>query len=224
MNDVINCIMERRSIRRYKPEQIKADELKQILEAGLYAANAGSRQSSFVVVCQNADIICELGQVKSAAFKGRYSDGERYVSKEQPSIADDPNIKNAYYDAPTVITIFTPKDFLFGAYDGSCMATNMSLAAWSLGIGSCFIGAAWEAFACELGQRLLVEWNIPGNYHADIQLCLGYPLDSTPPKAKPRKDGRIVYAYQMGAGGHHQMETMKTLVMRVQQETIAKSK
>jgi nitroreductase len=94
---------------------------------------------------------------------------------------------------PSVVaTIFTPKDFLFGAYDGSCMAANMSLAAWSLGLGSCFIGSAWEAFACELGQKLLRDWNIPGNYHADIQLCLGYPLDKTPPQAKPRKDGRII--------------------------------
>ena len=194
MNDVLNCILERRSIRRYRPEQVKPDELERILQAGLYAANAGSRQSSFMVVCQNADTIRELGKVKSAAFKGRYSDAERYVSKEQPSIADDPNIKNAYYDAPTVITIFTPKDFLFGAYDGSCMAANMSLAAWSLGIGSCFIGSAWEAFACEVGQKLLKEWGIPGNYHADIQLCLGYPLDNTPPKAKLRRSGRVAYA------------------------------
>jgi nitroreductase len=147
-----------------------------------------------MVVCHNADTLRELGRVKSAAFTGRYSDGERFVSKEQPSIADDPNIRNAYYDAPTVITIFTPKDFLFGAYDGSLMAANMSLAAWSLGIGSCFIGSAWEAFACELGQKLLRDWNIPGNCHADIQLCLGYPLGNTPPKAKPRKDGRVIYA------------------------------
>lgn len=194
MNEVMNCIMERRSIRKYHPEQIKTDELEQILQAGLYAANAGSRQSSFIVVLQNAETILELGKTKSAAFKGRYSDAERYISKEQPSIADDPNIKNAYYDAPTVITIFTPKDFLFGAYDGSCMAANMSLAAWSLGVGSCFIGSAWEAFACELGQKLLKEWEIPGNYHADIQLCLGYSLDAAPPKAKPRKDGRVLFA------------------------------
>jgi nitroreductase len=193
MNDILKCIFERRSIRKYKPGQIKPEELEQILQAGLYAANAGSRQSSFMVVCQNSEILRELGKVKAAAFKGKYSDNERYISKEQPSIADDPNIRNAYYDAPTVITIFTPKDFLFGAYDGSYMAANMSLAAWSLGVGSCFIGSAWEAFACGLGQKLLKDWKIKGTYRADIQLCLGYPLDSTPPKAKPRKDGRIIY-------------------------------
>jgi nitroreductase len=194
MNEILKCILGRRSIRKYKPEQIKQDELEYILQAGLYAANAGSRQSSFMVVCRNADMLRELGGVKSAAFRGRCSDAEFYVSKEQPSIVDDPNIKNAYYDAPTVITIFTPKDFLFSAYDGSCMAANMSLAAWSLGIGSCFIGSAWEAFACELGQKLLKEWKIPVNYHADIQLCLGYPLEEVPPKAKPRKEERVIYS------------------------------
>jgi nitroreductase len=198
MNEIIKCITGRRSIRKYRSEQIKPEELEQILQAGLYAASAGNRQSPFMVVCQNPETIRELGRVKSAAFRGQYSTERFYVSKEQPSIADDPNMKDAYYGAPTVITIFTPKDFLFGPYDGSCMAANMLLAAHSLGIGSCFIGTAWEAFACELGQRLLRDWNIPDNYHADIQLCLGYPFDSTSPKAKPRKDGRIIFANGIG--------------------------
>ena len=51
MNDVINCILERRSIRKYKSEQITKAELDIILQAGLYAPNAGGRQSSFMVVC-----------------------------------------------------------------------------------------------------------------------------------------------------------------------------
>ena len=133
----------------------------------------------------------EIGRVKSAAFRGTYCTAKRYISREQPSIADDPNIRDAFYGGPTVITIFTPKDFLFGAYDGSCIANNMILAAASVGIGSCFIGTAGEAFGCELGQRLLREWEIPGNYHADIQVILGDPLDDRPPKAKPRKEHRV---------------------------------
>jgi nitroreductase len=39
MNEVLKCILERRSVRKYKPEQIKPDELEWILQAGLYAAN-----------------------------------------------------------------------------------------------------------------------------------------------------------------------------------------
>ena len=68
-----------------------------------------------------------------------------YVSREQPSIADDPKLTNAFYDAPTVITMFAPKNFLFSVNDCAVAAENMMLAADSLGIGSCYIGQGWTA-------------------------------------------------------------------------------
>ena len=74
------------------------------------------------------------------------------------------------------------------------MAENMLLAAHSLGIASCFIGSAWEAFGCELGQELLQKWEIPGNYHADIQVLLGYAKDVKIQTAKVRNENRIIKA------------------------------
>jgi len=192
MNDIIKCMLERRSIRKYEDKQIPEELLEQILETGLYAPSAGGRQSSFMVVCQDESILRTLGKVKSAAFKGNYSTADRYISKEQPSIADDPNIHDAFYGAPTVVTIFSPKDFLFGGQDASCMAENMLLAAHSLKIASCFIGSAWEAFNCDLGQELLQKWEIPNNYHADVQVLLGYAKDAIIPIAKVRKNTRII--------------------------------
>ena len=55
-----------------------------------------------------------------------------YFSREQPSIADDPKLTNAFYDAPTVITMFAPKNFLFSPEDCAAAAENMMLAADSL--------------------------------------------------------------------------------------------
>lgn len=55
-----------------------------------------------------------------------------YVSKEQPSIADDPHLTNAFYDAPTVITFFASKNFLFAAEDCAVAAENMMLMAAGL--------------------------------------------------------------------------------------------
>jgi nitroreductase len=191
MNDMIKLMLERRSIRKYEEKQIPEELLEPILEAGLYAPSAGGRQTSFMVVCQDNTINQTLGKVKSAAFKGRYSTPDRYISKEQPSIADDPNIHDAFYGAPTVVTIFSPKDFLFGGQDTACMAENMLLAAHSLGIASCFIGSAWEAFDCERGKELLKKWEIPGNYHADVQVLLGYSKDAIMPTTKLRKENRI---------------------------------
>ena len=76
-----------------------------------------------------------------------------YVSKEQPSIADDPYLQNAFYEPPMVITLFVLKNFLFAAEDCAAAAENMMLVADSLGIGSCYTGAGWTAFAGPYSQE-----------------------------------------------------------------------
>lgn len=45
MNTVLQTIKNRRSIRSYKPEQIKEEELQCILEAGIYAPSGCNHQS-----------------------------------------------------------------------------------------------------------------------------------------------------------------------------------
>ncbi|MEG1426973.1 MAG: nitroreductase family protein, partial [Oscillospiraceae bacterium] len=54
-NETIQTIMTRRSIRKFKDNQIKKEELESILLAGEFAPCAGGRQSPFFVVCQNAE-------------------------------------------------------------------------------------------------------------------------------------------------------------------------
>ena len=116
-----------------------------------------------------------------------------YFSREQPSIADDPKLTNAFYDAPTVITMFAPKNFLFSPEDCAAAAENMMLAADSLGVGSCYIGQGWTAFGDPYGQEILRKWKIPENCYAVMQLLLGYPREGdSHPLPKPRKEGRIL--------------------------------
>jgi nitroreductase len=192
MNDVITNMIERRSIRKYKTEQITEAELEAILQAALYAPSAGSRQSAIIAVCQNAEINTALGKINKAAFKGRMSTETVYISKEQPSIADIATIQSGFYDAPTVLTLFAPKNFLYSVADCCVAAQNMMLASHSLGIGSCMVARAEDTFSSELGRRLQKEWGIDETYEAKIHVTLGYPVDAKPPMAKPRKDGRII--------------------------------
>jgi nitroreductase len=132
-----------------------------------------------------------LGKQNAAAFEGRISTSTAYISKEQPSIADDPSIGDGFYGAPTVMTLFAPKGFLYSEMDCSLMAENMILAAHSLGVGSCFIGRAVETFACDLGQEVLRKWEIPTNHRAFLHVVLGYPASQKPVHTKPRKEGRV---------------------------------
>ena len=193
MMDVMQTILHRRSIRRFDTRQIEEEALQQILQAGLYAPSAGGRQGVIFAVCQNREVNERLGKIKRANSNPRMATATSYVSHEQPSIADDPKLINAFYDAPTVITLFAPKDFLFSVDDCAVAAENMMLAADALGIGSCYIGQGWTAFADPYGQEILRQWNIPTDRYAVMQLLLGYPREGDKhPTPKPRKEGRVI--------------------------------
>ena len=193
MPDIFETILHRRSIRRFELKQIEEAALQQILQAGLYAPSAGGRQGVIFAVCQDKAINERLGKIKRANSHPRMATETSFVSREQPSIADDPKLTNAFYDAPTVITMFAPKNFLFAVDDCAVAAENMMLAADALGIGSCYIGQGWTAFADPYGQGILQQWNIPTDHYAVMQLLLGYPREGDKhPTAKPRKAERVI--------------------------------
>lgn len=56
MNEVMNTILHRRSIRRFDSRQIEESALQEILQAGLYAPSAGGRQDVIFAVCQDREI------------------------------------------------------------------------------------------------------------------------------------------------------------------------
>jgi nitroreductase len=193
MPDIFETIMHRRSIRRFEPKQIEETALQQILQAGLYAPCAGGRQGVIFAVCQDKKVNERLGKIKRANSNPRMATATSFVSREQPSIADDPKLTNAFYDAPTVITLFAPKNFLFSVDDCAVAAENMMLAADALGIGSCYIGQGWPAFAAPYGQEILRQWNIPADHYAVMQLLLGYAKEGDKhPTPKPRKEGCVI--------------------------------
>lgn len=84
-------------------------------------------------VSQDKEVNERLGKIKRANSNFRMSTAASYVSKEQPSIVDDCAVA----------------------------AENMMLMADSLGIGSCYIGQGWTAFADSYGQEILQKWEIP---------------------------------------------------------------
>ena len=193
MEPIIETILHRRAIRRFAPKQIEEEALQQILQAGLYAPSAGGRQGVIFAVFQDREVNERLGKIKRANSNFRMATNGNYISQDQPSIVDDPKLTSSFYDAPTVITLFAPKNFLFSAEDCAVAAENMMLAADALGIGSCYIGQGWTAFADPYGQEILKKWDIRTDYYAVMQLLLGYPREGDAhPAAKPRKNDRVL--------------------------------
>lgn len=158
------------------------------MEAGLYAPNAGGGQRTFLCTVRGKEVCEKIGKLNLAHFDRSRLMGS-YVSHDQPSVIDDPAIKNGFYGAPTVCIIFAPRNFLYAIPDAFCCAENMVLQATSLGIASCIVARGEETFDNEIGAKLLKEWQVPPNYVARCFVALGYPQGDYP-QEKARKTGR----------------------------------
>ena len=188
MESLLTTIKRRRSIRRYADMQIPKDDLKKIIEAGLFAPNAGGGQRSVIVAVHSPKIVEQVGKLNLACMdRSRLAGG--FVSKEQPSIIDDPTIKSGFYGAPTVVIVFAQKNFLYSIPDAFCAAENMVLMATELGISSCIIARGEETFANAEGEKMLRDWGVPDNMIARCFVILGYN-EGDYPAEKPRKPGR----------------------------------
>ncbi len=72
-NEVLKAIKERRSIRRFKADQITDEELKTVLEAGTWAATGHGTQEPFIIAVQNPEICAQLRKM-NAEIMGVESD------------------------------------------------------------------------------------------------------------------------------------------------------
>ncbi len=170
MNTTIQDLMTRRSIRKYKPEQITREELETVLNAGMCAPTAMNKQSPIIVAVQNKDDIAYLSKL-NAAVKG---------------MAGDP-----FYGAPTVLVVLADAENANAVPDGSLVLGNLMNAAHAIGLGSCWINRAREVFATDEGKALLKKWGIEGDYIGVGNCILGYPDEQ--PQMKPRKENYVHY-------------------------------
>ncbi len=187
---LMDIIKARHSIRKYTERQISREDLDKILEAGNYAPNAGGGQRSMMVAVRNKEMAKCLGVMNLEKFNRANLEGS-YVSKEQPSVIDNPKMKNGFYDAPTVVCVFCQDNFMFKIADAFCIAENMILQATELGIASCIISRGEETFSSDKGKALAKSWGVPDNYTCQAFVILGY-IDGPEPKSKPRKENRLI--------------------------------
>lgn len=68
MNEAMKNLLTRRSVRKYKPEQITDEELRAVLEAGTYAPTARGTQSPLIVAVQNAEDIALMSRLNAAVW------------------------------------------------------------------------------------------------------------------------------------------------------------
>ncbi len=170
MNDTLKVLLNRRSIRAFKPEQIKDEELNAVLEAGKYAPSGGNQQAALFVVVQARETRQTISRMNRAVTGGD----------------SDP-----YYGAPTVILVLADASKVTPVEDASVALANMFNAAFSLGLGSCWVHRTRQMFETDEGKALLRTWGVEGEYVGVGSCILGYP-DGEHPQAAARKDGSVV--------------------------------
>lgn len=170
MNETIKTLLNRRSIRKFKPQQISDDELNAIIECGLSAPSARAQQPWKFVVVQNEDDI-----------KAVYALNEELRG-----------MKNPYYSAPTVILAFADKDAIAPLCDTALAMGNMMNAAFSLGIATCWIHGEKEMFETEKGKQLMQKWGLEDNYIGVGSIAVGY-ADCELPNSPKRRENRVIF-------------------------------
>ena len=170
MNETLKVLKERRSIRKYKAEQIKDEELNAILEAGTWAASGKGLQSAVMVVAQDPETVSML-------------------SKANAEIWGKPGV-DPFYGAPTAVVVLADGEAVNWLQDGSLVMGNLMTAAAAIGVGSCWINRCMEYFDTPAGKELLKNWGLDDKYRG-VGICvLGY-ADGPAPTPKPRKAGYI---------------------------------
>ncbi|MFX1525071.1 MAG: nitroreductase family protein [Promethearchaeota archaeon] len=114
---LLDFIKERRSIREFQDKPIPENEIEMILEAGRWAPSASNRQPWEFIVIRNKEILKNVAKATGYGW---------FIAEASFAIAivGKPYISHNWY-----------------VVDTSLVSMNMMLMAWSLGIGTCWIGS-----------------------------------------------------------------------------------
>ena len=144
MESVLNCIKTRRSVRKYKDQAVPKELLKQIVEAGLYAASGKGKQAPVIITITNRDLITEITQVNA-------------------EIMGSPNT-DTFYGAPVIILVAgsLKANEKTAFADGTLALGNMMIAAHALGLNAeDFVGVGHLALGYPEGDLPVAAPRLP---------------------------------------------------------------
>lgn len=174
-NETIETIMERRSIRKYKPETVARETLEKIMECGINAPNGQNKQSWEVRVVDNPVVMDEIKAVMA----------EAYGDKAEMAVG-------CFRGAPVMVFIARDLNYDFSAYDCGLLAENIMLSAQSLGVGSICLGSPVRFIndnpAC---SPILERLGFSEGY--EFCLCVGLGYADEAPEAKPRMKEKVKF-------------------------------
>ena len=170
-NEALEVLKNRRAIRNYKPDQIREEELRAVLEAGTFAPTGMGSQGVKIVVVQKPEDIAAVNALNAG-------------------ILGSPGAQ-PYYGAPTILLIFETDKCVTHELDGAAVCTNLLNAAYAVGLGACWIHRCKQMFETDEGKELLRKWGLDEKLTGVASVALGY-ADGPHPEARARKEDYIV--------------------------------
>lgn len=184
VNETIETIMKRRSVRKYAAQPIPKEIVKVLIDAGNAAPSGCNAQNWRFVVVEDADFRNELAASALPKYKKWMENAPpAFVErrKEIDAVSRDP----IYYDAPCLI--FAIGSGMTSDFDTPMVCQNIMVAARSLGIGSCWVFFGMLPLA---DPKVRDKLEMKEGEKAYGPILLGYPQDGFPPP--PPKNDPIV--------------------------------
>ncbi len=182
MNETLKTLLSRRSIRNYRPDQIKEEELTAILEAARFAPSGRNSQPWHFSVVQKGELLRKINEGCREAY---LNSGIQYM--EERARTENFSI---FYHAPALVVVSGDPKALTTQIDCAMAVQNIFLSAESLNIGSCWINGVITLVNSEKGGPFRQDLGIPDGYEVMGAAALGYK-GGAQPAPQPRKEGTV---------------------------------
>jgi nitroreductase len=189
--DVMTAILGRRSIRKYKSKPVEEEKIRLVLEAARYAPSAGNTQPWDFIVVTDPQIKTRVGELFQSGHHKLYTEvvDEPLVGRELEERMRDRRT-GIYEKVPVYIIVCLNRkqrrfsrdpeaEKQFEQQSVAAAIENLILAAYSLGLGTCWMGAP---VLKEAGIKQLLA--IPEGVRVVAGIPLGYADESPPPRPR----------------------------------------
>ncbi len=188
MNEIINSLYNRKSMRVFEEKEVPQDIKKLLIDVTLQAPTAGNQ------------IMYSIIDVTDSELKSKLSvscDNQPFIATAPLVfifVADHTRWHRSFEIAGAQPRSLAVGDLMLAVTDTAIAAQNMVVAAESLGLGSCYIGDILEN--CEQHREML---NLPECSVPVCMLVLGYPTQQQKDRKKPT---RFDAKYIVGENGY----------------------
>ena len=187
-NEVLTCIHERRSTRRFTDQQISLEQLNALLDAAIWAPSGGNNQSWLFTAIQKKEVLLRLNELVREGFQHWVPDDD-YPGKHAMKKVSQKEDYNFYHNAPTLIIASNKPNYENAMADCALALQNIFLTAQSLGLGSCYINQLHWLRDDPPVRAYLLELGIPREHTICSSAAIGYiGKESITPA---RKEGTI---------------------------------